>query len=73
MLVINDTIKSIIDNGIKPSEIAEAIGVSEAMISTWKNKENDFVPRLPIAAKIYKKYKMVVYPYAREALENYDT
>jgi len=70
---INQVMKQLLATGEKPKDIADILGVTVAMISTWKNKENDFVPRLPVAAKIYKQYKYTVYPYAQEALENYDT
>lgn len=63
----------LLDIGNKPKDIASSLGVSEALISTWKNKDNDFVPRLPIAAKLYRAYGLVVYPYAEAALDTYGT
>ncbi len=56
-----------------PKEVAKTIGVTQAMISTWKQKDNDFCPRIGVASKIYANYNIVVYPYSEEALESYDT
>lgn len=56
-------------NDHKPAEIAEEIGVSQALVSTWKNKDNDFTPRVNVAARIYDRYEIVVFPYAEEALQ----
>lgn len=66
-MYINEVIESLLDDH-KPAEIAEALGVSTALVSTWKNKENDFTPRVLVAARIYDLYDMVVFPYAEESL-----
>ncbi len=70
MQTINKVITDLIDKGHRTKDLAIRLDVSDALISTWKNKENDFVPRLPVAARIYKEYKRVVYPYAEEALKS---
>ncbi len=70
MLSINEVITRLLDAGNKPKDLAINLSVSEALISTWKNKDNDFVPRLNIAKKIFSQYGMVVYPYAQEALDD---
>ena len=72
MVQINKAIHKLLDK-YKPQEIADVLGVSTAMISTWKNKDNDFCPRLGVASKIYKAYNVIVYPYDESALESYDT
>ena len=71
MQTINQVIKELLDRGLSPKEIAESIGVSTAMVSVWKRKDNDFIPRLPIASNLYKAYGIVLYPYAEEALKDY--
>ncbi len=70
MQTINKVITGLVANGHKPKDLATRLNVSEALISTWKNKDNDFVPRLPVAARIYKEYDRVVYPYAEDALKS---
>ena len=72
MVSINEAITKLLGN-MKPIDLANDLEVSTAMISIWKNKENDFVPRLPVAAKIYQKFDIVVYPYDVIALQNYGT
>ena len=52
----------------KPQEIADNLQITPALISTWKQKDNDFCPRVGVAALLYKHYGMVIYPYAEEAL-----
>ncbi len=52
-----------------PAQISDKLNVSVAMVSTWKNKENDFTPRLPIAQKIYNEYQIEVWPYSLDALQ----
>ena len=69
-------IKEVIDNLLtqhKPREIADTLEVTTSMVSAWKRKENDFCPRIAIAARIYRNYDEVVYPYAEEALKSYDS
>jgi hypothetical protein len=53
----------------KAVEIARELNVSEALISIWSQKENDFCPKIDLARKIYNQYGYVVYPYAEEALK----
>ena len=72
MQTISKIISTIRKTGTRSVGIATTLGVSEAMVSTWRNKDNDFVPRLYIASKIYKHYGYICYPYAEEALESYD-
>ena len=67
---INRIITELRYKGLKPKIIAEQLGVSDAMISIWRNKDNDFVPRLPIARKIYKIYGFVTWPYSLKAVSN---
>ena len=69
MMTINEVITELLNIGTKPKDIAQQLGVSEALISTWKNKENDFVPRLKVARDIWDSYGYITYPYAQEALE----
>jgi len=68
LVYINEAIQDLLDEN-KPTDIAETLGVSQALISTWKCKENDFTPRVGIAAKIYSYYDIVVFPYSEEALQ----
>ncbi len=69
---MNNRINTVIKNILrfdKPQQVADKLGVSTAMISTWKNKDNDFTPRLAIAIKIYQEYVIQVWPYDIRALE----
>jgi len=67
---INQIVLDLLENHT-PTDISWKLDVSTAMVSTWKNKTNDFVPRLPVAAKLYHAYGKVVYPYAEQALKEY--
>ena len=67
---IQEVILDLLKCGKKPAEIADTVGVSSSMISIWRNKSNDFVPRLDIARKFYKEYGYTIYPYAEYALED---
>jgi len=70
MQTINEVIVKILsEEDNTPKTVAEVLGVTEALVSTWKNKDNDFCPRLRLAAKIYKQYGEVVFPYSEEALK----
>ena len=69
MRTIRDVILDTLSEENTPKMIAETLGVTEALVSTWKNKENDFCPRLRLAAKVYKYYGEVVFPYSEEALK----
>jgi len=55
--------------GHKPKDISVALDISEAMISKWRRNDNDFVPRLEVAIRIYEEFKYITYPYAVEALD----
>ena len=68
MKTINIIINELINNGNSVKDIAEELEVSSALVSTWKNKDNDFVPRLPIATRIFKAYGYTTYPYDVRAL-----
>jgi len=68
MVFINEAISDILESHSR-TEIAETLGVSKAMISTWLQKDNDFCPRVGVAAKLYRAYDIVVYPYSEEALQ----
>jgi predicted transcriptional regulator len=65
---INEVIKDLLDEGYSRTDIADAIEVTPALISTWLQKDNDFCPRINVAKKIYLNYNVVVYPYSEEAL-----
>lgn len=68
-MYIKDIIQRVLDEGTSSKDIATTLGVSTAMISTWKNRKNDFVPRLPIAKIIYSTYNYITYPYAESSLD----
>ena len=65
---INTVVSNILDFDT-PAQAAEKLKVSVAMISTWKNKDNDFTPRLPVAQNIYNEYQIEVWPYSLDALQ----
>jgi len=69
---MQNRINAVIDNILRfdtPAQVAEKLNVSVAMVSTWKNKDNDFTPRLPVAQKIYNEYQIEVWPYSLDALQ----
>ena len=67
MIRINEGIKVMTKKNSR-KEVAEKLEVTEALLSTWAQKDNDFSPRFALAKKIYKHYNLVIYPYAEEAL-----
>jgi transcriptional regulator with XRE-family HTH domain len=67
-MTINKAMIKLLNEGSTRMELADTLGVSPALISTWINKENDFVPRLNLARRIYHNYGIVIYPYAENAV-----
>ena len=67
-MYIKNVMEELEDRDFTPGQIADTLQVSKAMISTWKQKDNDFCPRLPIAKRIYNVYGIITYPYAEAAL-----
>lgn len=54
------------DEGLKSTEIAMRLGVSQPMVSTYK-KDNGNV-NLNTAIYIFKEYGIVLHPFAKESL-----
>ena len=52
----------------KPAEIANTLEVSQAMVSTWKNLDNDYTPKFAVAQRLYREYGYQVWPYDLESL-----
>lgn len=68
-MLISEAVQELLDKGHTASDIADSLGVSNGLISTWKNTDNDFCPRLPVAKKIYECYGLEVYPFSTNALQ----
>ena len=67
MITIKDYIQSKLDEGLHTYEIARELGVSSAMISTYKR--DDFFPSIHIAKIVYENDGIVLHPYSKESLK----
>lgn len=54
----------------KAKELAEDLEVSTAMVSTWRNRDQDFIPRKEVAARIQGLYGYTAWPYSEIALKD---
>lgn len=66
MVIVQDYITSLEDEGMKGKEIADTLGVSTSMISTYKH--NDYNPSISVAKKVYSDSKITLHPFATESL-----
>lgn len=64
---INKIVKVLLDKYTR-TQIADMLNVSPAMVSTWLNPTNDYTPRFKVAARLYKVFGYVVWPYDEKAL-----
>jgi transcriptional regulator with XRE-family HTH domain len=63
-------IKTYLENKVEDlsnAEIANQLGISVAMISSYKNK--NFNPSLSVAKKVYQLDGVVLHPFSEEALK----
>ncbi len=54
--------------GKSPTQIAGDLGITPAMVSTYKR--HNYMPSLPTARIIYRVYNEVVFPYCLEAVSS---
>lgn len=54
--------------GLTSLQIAKALGVTTAMISTYR--QQNYMPSLKTARSIYKAFNVVIYPYSIEAVSS---
>lgn len=69
MQYIRDVVFELLED-YTTKELVEELEITPALLSTWKQKDNDFCPRIGLATKIYKLSGHVVYPYDERALES---
>ena len=69
MLYASEAIAKLLRSGLSQSEIATSVGVTDAMVSVWKNKKNDFCPRIDVAKKFFTNHGLQLYPYHKDALD----
>jgi len=67
MVLVQAYIQSLEDEGLNGREIAEKLGVSTSMISTYKH--NDYNPSISVAKKVFKDENITLHPFATESLE----
>ena len=63
---IKEYIKLKEDSGATNIEIAEVLGVCDAMVSSYKKK---YVASLNVAKEVYKAESIVLHPFSEEALK----
>ena len=59
--------KRIDEDGEKGSEVAESIGISTSMVSSYKNHK--YNPSLSVAKKVYLRDNIVLHPFSEESLK----
>lgn len=67
---VKDFILDMLIKGETQSSLAVKLGVSQAMIATYKT--NSFKPSLGVARNAYDNFGLVLYPYSEEAVQNKD-
>lgn len=66
MVKIQDYVLSLLEDN-KAVEVAKALGVSQPMVSAYK--KGGYNASLDVAVKTYKNNKIVLFPFAEEALK----
>lgn len=67
MLLVQDYIKQLEAEGLKSTEIATMLGVSQPMVSSYRTE--GFNCNLKTAKYVYRDYRVVLHPFAEESLE----
>lgn len=67
-MTIQGLIKLRTKEGETPAYIAGVLGITPAMVSTYKR--HNYMPSLPTARKIYKVYNCIIFPYSIEAVSS---
>jgi len=70
MVTIGNFIKERMDSGayIRQYELAMELGINSSQLSHY-NTGRSKQPTIEVAAKIYKAYDIVIWPYSKEALD----
>jgi predicted transcriptional regulator len=63
---VQELIAQLTEDGLKTTEIAEVLGVSQPMISQYRKGYNSSID---VAIKIFKDKGLVLFPFSKEALE----
>lgn len=67
MLKVQDYIKQLEAEGLKSSDIAIKLGVSQPMVSSYRTE--GFNCNLKTATYVYRDYGVVLHPFAKESLQ----
>lgn len=67
IILVQTYIQSLDEEGMTGREIAETLGVSTSMISTYKH--NDYNPSITVAKKVYNDSKITLHPFDTESLK----
>ena len=67
MITVQEYIKSLEVEGLSGKEIAEKLGVSASMISTYKH--NDYNPSISVAKKVSSEENITLHPFDTISLE----
>ena len=55
------------EEGLTGYEIAKKLGVTSAMVSTYKN--NNYMPSITVAKKVYAEEGITLHPFSEESLK----
>lgn len=67
MIFIQDLLKEMSDSGMKGIEIANELGISNSMVSSYKCQ--NFSPSLNVAMRVYSDKAIVLHPYSEDSLK----
>lgn len=64
---IEEYINARLDNGLMGHQVADLLGVSVSMVSSYK--KGDYNPSLNVAKRVYQNEGIVFHPFSKDALE----
>ena len=67
MQLIKDYVNSLVDEGIEGGEIAQKLGVSVSMVSSYKL--HSYNPSLQVAKHVYETEGIVFHPFSEDSLK----
>lgn len=67
MILITKYISNLIDNGMQGIDIANKLGVSVSMVSSYK--AGSFNPSITVAKKVYLEEGIIFHPFSEESLK----
>jgi len=68
MVLVQTYIQSLEEEGLNGRDIAEKLGVSTSMISTYKH--NDYNPSISVAKKVLQDVNITLHPFSKESLQH---